>query len=119
MSATAEATTTAADVRAIAAAAKVASRELAPLAESRRNEALEAMARAVEAATAELLAANAEDVRAAENLPASTMARLKLDNAKRREMVEQIRAVAQLADPLGRSLDAIELDDADGGLHMQ
>jgi len=119
MSAATEAMVNAASVRALAAAAKVASRELAPLAESRRNEALEAMARAVEAATEELLAANAEDVRTSEGLPPSTMARLKLDDAKLREMAEQIRAVAQLADPLGRSLDAIELDDSDGGLHMQ
>jgi len=122
MSAAAEATVNTAEVRTLAAAAKVASRELAPLAESRRNEALEAMARAIEAAGEELLKANAEDVLAAEisgGLSPSTMARLKLDDAKLREMAEQIRAVAQLTDPLGRSLDAIELDDADGGLHMQ
>jgi glutamate-5-semialdehyde dehydrogenase len=119
MNTVAEASATAASVRAIAAAAKVASRELAPLAEVRRNEALEAMARALEAAEKELLAANAEDVRAAEGLPPATMARLKLDEAKLHEMAEQMRAVAQLADPLGRVLDALELDDHNGGLHMQ
>jgi len=119
MSTAAEAPANAAEVRALATVAKVASRELAPLAESRRNAALEAMARAVEAAGKELLAANAEDVRAAESLPPATMARLKLDDAKLREMAEQIRSVATLADPLGRVLDAVELDDAEGGLHMQ
>jgi glutamate-5-semialdehyde dehydrogenase len=103
----------------MAAAAKVASRELAPLAEGRRNAALETMAHAVEAAGEELLAANAEDVRAAEGLPPPTLARLKLDESKLREMAEQIREVAQLADPLGRVLDAVEMDDAEGGLHMQ
>jgi len=111
-----------ASVRAMAAAAKVASREVAPLAERRRNEVLNAMAQAVEAASEELLAANAEDVRAAEisgGLLPSTMARLKLDAAKLREMAEQMRAVAQLADPLGRVLDAVEMDDSDGGLRMQ
>jgi glutamate-5-semialdehyde dehydrogenase len=118
-SSAAEVTTPEVDVRALAAAAKVASRELALLNEDSRNEALETMARGVESATEELLAANAEDMRAAEGLPPSTMARLKLDDAKLREMSEQIRAVAQLPDPLGRSLDAIELDDSDGGLHMQ
>jgi len=117
MSVAAEATAT--SVRAMAAAAKVASRELAPLAESRRNAALEAMAQAVEAAGEELLKANSEDVRAAEGLPAATMARLKLDTAKLGEMAAQMRAVAALADPLGRVLDAVEMDDADGGLHMQ
>jgi glutamate-5-semialdehyde dehydrogenase len=30
------------------------------------------------------------------------------------EMVKQVRAVAKLADPLGRKLDAVELDDAGG-----
>jgi len=110
---------TAASVRAIAAAAKVASRELAPLAESRRNAALEAMARAVEAAGKELLAANAEDVREAESLPPAMLARLKLDDAKLGEMAEQIRSVKTLSDPLGRVLDAVELDDSAGGLHMQ
>jgi glutamate-5-semialdehyde dehydrogenase len=122
MSAAAEATGNAASVRAMAVAAKVASRELAPLAETRRNAALEAMARAVEAAAQELLKANSEDVRAAEisgGLPPATLARLKLDGAKLREMAGQIRAVAQLVDPLGRVLDAVELDDAEGGLHMQ
>jgi len=106
----------AASVRAIAGAAKVASRELAPLAEDRRNAALEAMAQAVEAASEELLQANLEDVRAAEGLSAATMARLKLDESKLREMAEQIRSVKGLLDPLGRVLDAVELDDA---LRMQ
>jgi len=127
--------TSAASVRAMAAEAKVASRELAPLAESRRNAVLEAMARAVEAAGEELLQANLQDVRAAEisgDLPPATTARLKLDAAKLREMAEQMRAVAQLTDPLGRVLDAVEMDDAPpqwtenvhrgprgGGLRMQ
>jgi glutamate-5-semialdehyde dehydrogenase len=117
MSTAAEATAT--DVRALAAAAKVASRELAPLAEGRRNAALEAIAQAVEAAHEELLTANAEDIRASKELAPATMARLKLDEAKLREMAEQIRSVAALSDPLGRVLDAVELDDSDGGLRMQ
>jgi len=122
MNTAAEAPITAGLMRPMAVAAKVASRELAPLAESRRNAALEAMAQAVEAAAQELLQANSEDVRAAEiagGLPPATMARLKLDAAKLGEMVAQMRAVAQLPDPLGRVLDAVEMDDAAGGLHMQ
>ena len=69
---------------------------------------------AVEGASAELLAANAEDCAGCEGeraeLPA-TLARLKLDEAKLAEMVEQVRSVAQLPDPLGRVLDAMELDE--------
>jgi glutamate-5-semialdehyde dehydrogenase len=122
-----------ASVRDVARAAKAASRVIAPLDEARRNAALEAMAVAVDAAAAELFAANAEDLRAADvlsgddKLSPSTLSRLKLNEAKLREMVEQIRSVAALPDPLGRSLDAIELDDADPmqsseaarGLHLQ
>jgi glutamate-5-semialdehyde dehydrogenase len=98
-------------VRAMAEAAKRASRVLAALEEAKRNDALEAMARAIEAASAELLEANAGDVRAeGGSLSPATLARLKLEEAKLAEMVEQVRSVARLPDPLGRVLDAVELD---------
>jgi glutamate-5-semialdehyde dehydrogenase len=99
--------------RAIAEAAKLASRVLAPLDEAARNAALETMAKALEAASTELLAANAEDASAeGDGLTPATLARLKLDAAKLAEMIEQVRSVAALPDPLGRVLDAIELDEA-------
>jgi glutamate-5-semialdehyde dehydrogenase len=114
---------------AIADAAKAASRVIAPLEEARRNAALEAMAQALETAEEELLAANAEDLRAAEGLSEverlapATIARLELSKGKLHEMVAQIRSVAALADPLDRVLDAMELDDAGGvaagGLRLQ
>ena len=99
-------------VRAMAEAAKSASRALAALDEVNRNAALEAMALAVEDASAALLAANAEDLRAeGEGLTPAVRARLKLDETKLAEMAEQVRSVAALPDPLGRVLDAIELDE--------
>jgi glutamate-5-semialdehyde dehydrogenase len=107
------------DAREIAAAAKRASRALAPLGTAERNQALEAMARGLEAASAELLAANAEDLKVAgslvgdDRLAPAMLARLKLSQAKLREMGEQVRSVAALPDPLGRVLDAMELDDCD------
>jgi glutamate-5-semialdehyde dehydrogenase len=111
MSAAASLPTSGLSVRAMAETAKRASRVLAALEEARRNAALEAMAQALEGASAELLAANREDVRAeGERLSAATLARLKLDEAKLAEMVEQVRSVARLADPLGRVLEAVELD---------
>jgi glutamate-5-semialdehyde dehydrogenase len=92
----------------------------------------------LESAAETLFAANAKDVELAsartggDALPAATLSRLKLNEAKLREMVEQVRSVAALPDPLGRMLDAIELDDADpdetsevrpdrgrAGLHLQ
>jgi glutamate-5-semialdehyde dehydrogenase len=105
-----------------AQSAKVASRVLAPLTESRRNAALTAMADAVSAESETLLAANARDLEVAatltgeEALSPATLSRLKLTEGKLREMVEQIRSVAALPDPLNKTLDAIELDH---GLDMQ
>lgn len=96
--------------RETAEAAKIASRVLAPLDATARNAALETMASALEAASAELLATNS--CAEGESLAPAMLARLKLDEAKLREMVEQVRSVAALPDPLGRVLDAIELDEA-------
>jgi glutamate-5-semialdehyde dehydrogenase len=112
MSAAASLPTSGLSVRALAEAAKSASRVLAGLDEGKRNAALEAMALALDGASGELLAANLGDVRAeGEGLSPATLARLKLDGAKLEEMVEQVRSVAALPDPLGRVLDAMELDD--------
>ncbi|HEX4155775.1 MAG TPA: glutamate-5-semialdehyde dehydrogenase [Acidobacteriaceae bacterium] len=124
-------------VREIAMAAKAASRSLASLEETRRNKALEAMAIALDAASRELFAANTKDVEAAsartgeDALPSATMARLRLNEGKLKEMIEQVHSVAALPDPLGRVLDAMELDDSnpaesgglqraeDKGLHLE
>lgn len=109
--ATASPAGSAASTRERVAAAKRASRFVASLDGPARNAALEAIARRLETASADLLMANAADVCAAgDDLPAATMARLKLDSGKLREMVEQVRSVAALPDPLGKTLDAIQLD---------
>lgn len=115
-SATDAASSTPSAVRVAAEAAKRAARQIGPLTEDARNAALEAIARAVEGATDELLNANALDLAAAETLKAAgalsdaTIARLRLTPAKIAEMVAQVRAVAALPDPLGRTLAATELD---------
>ena len=107
----------AASVREAAEAAKRASRSLASVEEAKRNRVLEAMAFALEQAATELFTANQEDIQSAaarsagEALPASTLSRLKLNEDKLREMIEQVRSVAALPDPLNRKLDAIELDE--------
>jgi glutamate-5-semialdehyde dehydrogenase len=106
-----------ASVREVAEAAKRASRSLASLDEAKRNRVLQAMGSALEQSGTELFAANREDMRhatsrgAEDGLPASTLSRLKLSEGKLREMVEQVRSVAALPDPLNRRLDAIELDE--------
>ena len=106
-------------VHTLALAAKSASRVLASLGEEPRNAALEAMAVAIERAQKNLLAANAQDLLvaakllAAGQLSSASVERLKLDEGKIAEMASQVRAVAALPDPLGRTLAATELDDAD------
>lgn len=125
-----------ASVREVAEAAKRASRSLASLDEAKRNRVLEAMASSLKQSATELFTANHSDMQNAtarsadDALPASTLSRLKLTDGKLHEMVDQVRSVAALPDPLNRQLDAIELDDADpytshsrgmakSGLHLE
>jgi len=111
-----------AGVREIAEAAKRASRSLASLDEAKRDRALESMASALERAAKELFNANQHDVQSAssrnpdETLPASALSRLRLTEGKLHEMIDQVRSVAALPDPLNRKLDAIELDE---GLNLE
>ena len=64
-----------------------------------------------------ILAANAEDVRAAEELAregkisAAMLARLRMNEKSVGEMAEKVRSVVRLADPLGRRLAVTELDE--------
>ncbi len=103
-------------VRELAEAARAAARVLAPLSPAQRDNALTAIAEALDAQHSALLAANAEDLKLADamvatgDLSAANRARLGLTEAKLAEMAAQVRAVHALADPLGRTLDAIELD---------
>ena len=100
----------------VAQRARAASRVLSKLSNEQRNEALLAVAAAIEAADAKILAANQEDCRAAEpavaqgKMSAAMLARLG-DKRKLAKMPEHIRGVAALSDPLGRRLSATELDN--------
>jgi glutamate-5-semialdehyde dehydrogenase len=97
--------------------ARTASRKLAILSEEQRNRALQAAAKRLEANFAKILAANAEDVQAAEELvhtgkmPPAMLPRLRLTEKSIREMAEKVRGVAQLPDPLGRRLAVTEMDE--------
>jgi glutamate-5-semialdehyde dehydrogenase len=97
--------------REIAEAAKKASRTLAATDEAARNAALVAMAKSLERASAELFDVSRTECES-EDIQPAILARLRLDGAKLAEMIEQVLAVAELPDPLGRMLDAIELDEA-------
>ena len=110
----APATSTAADA---AKLARTASRKLAVLSEEKRNGALQAAAKQLEANAAKILAANEEDVRAAEELEragkmsAAMLARLRVTGKTIGEMAEKVRGVAQLPDPLGKRLAVTEMDE--------
>lgn len=74
-----------------------------------KNNALMAMADSLIDNTADILAANAIDMKnAAGKLSASMMDRLKLDSTRIEAMADGIRQVAALPDPVGRVLDRIE-----------
>ncbi len=106
----------------IAEAAKKSSRRLAAASTSAKNDALTRIAAKLELHAEEILAANAEDVRAAEALVAkgelsrAIFQRLTLNQDKLRSMIEGVLAVRELADPAGQVLDRTILDD---GLVLQ
>jgi glutamate-5-semialdehyde dehydrogenase len=109
--------TTDSSVASIAARARKASRVIAQLSAEARNEALLAIAQAIEANASGVLEANARDssasepeVRAGRMTPAM-LSRLRLSERGIAQMATQIREVARLDDPLGRRLSAMELDD--------
>ncbi len=86
-------------------AAKEASATLSVLSTAQKNAALLAMADGLENATAEILAANAEDVKKATHLSAVMVDRLRLDEKRIAAMAQGIREVAALPDPVGRTLE--------------
>ena len=81
--------------------AKEASYQLAIMTTEQKNNALLAMADALEQATAEIIAANAEDMRVAteHGKPQSFLDRLLLNEKRIQDMADGLRAVAELPDP--------------------
>lgn len=80
-----------------------AARELGGLSTAERNEALEAIALALETDTADILAANETDckIAAAEGISKPLYARLKLGEVKLKAAIAGVRDVAKLPDPVG------------------
>jgi glutamate-5-semialdehyde dehydrogenase len=105
-------TTNALQIQAMAQAARNASRQLATTSSEQRNTVLHLLADHLEHQASTILKANAEDVRTATgSIDASALQRLKLDGAKLDAMVQGVRAVAALADPLNRVQLRRELDE--------
>ncbi len=90
-------------------AAKNAAPALSGVTAERKNAALEAMAKALESRSAEILAANAQDVSAAKGSISDVMLdRLTLTEKRIADMAEGIRQVAALPDPVGRVIKHVE-----------
>ncbi|MGQ9867205.1 MAG: glutamate-5-semialdehyde dehydrogenase [Pseudanabaenaceae cyanobacterium] len=92
-------------------AARRAAQVLAQLSTAERDCALLAVATALEAAQADILAANAADMAAAADLPKALQARLELKPSKMAGMAAGVRDVARLPDPLNQRQIHRELDE--------
>jgi glutamate-5-semialdehyde dehydrogenase len=90
-----------AHIRALAQAARAASRRLASSSRAERDRALHRAAQLLVEDAEAILAANAADCAGADIAPAARQ-RLKLDPAKLAEMARGLEAVAALPDPIGR-----------------
>ena len=101
----------------IAGRAKDAALRLAGLPTQVKNRALQGMADLLRDRRADVLAANQQDVARATQLAASgalskpLLDRLKLSEDKVLGMAQGVESVAQLPDPVGQTLSAVELDD--------
>jgi glutamate-5-semialdehyde dehydrogenase len=97
----------------IAQKTRLAARKLAVLSADTKNQAIEAIAKALEVAAPEIVAANLADCQAAEadGIAKPLYDRLKLDASKLKSAIAGVRDVAKLPDPIGivqiyRELDA-------------
>ena len=101
----------------IAKQAKQASLKIAELNTEIKNSALNKIADFFEAHKAEIFEANKKDLEEAEKLvkdgeiTKSTFNRLKLDENKMRDMIQGVRDIANLEDPIGKTLLQRELDE--------
>lgn len=100
------------DLHIIAKETQMAARQLGVLPEMVRNNALEAIASALEKHQKKIITANEADCREAEGVISSSLyARLKLGESKLKSAILGVRDVAKLADPIGVISLKRELDE--------
>lgn len=101
----------------IAQKAKAASLQIADLSTEIKNQALLAAADGIEKHKSEIFESNKKDLEEAEllvesgEITKSTFNRLKLDENKMRDMIQGIRDIAKLDDPVNKKLFVRELDE--------
>jgi glutamate-5-semialdehyde dehydrogenase len=95
-----------------AALAKSASILLAAVKSEVKNKALAEIAKALKARSAEIISANEQDLKAAQedNLAAPLLKRLKFDEGKIETVCVGIESLIKIEDPVGKTLSATELD---------
>ncbi len=95
----------------IAQKTRLAAQHLASLSSEAKNAAIELVAKSLETHAAEIVAANAVDLQAAQGeIAPAIYARLKLDATKLQAAILGVRDVAKLADPVGQIQIQRELD---------
>jgi glutamate-5-semialdehyde dehydrogenase len=92
-------------VRELGVAARSAAVAMARATTAMKNAALEAIAVNIENSAAQILAANARDIAAANGLEQALVDRLELNPARIAAMAEGLRHVAGLPDPIGETTD--------------
>ena len=101
----------------IAKNAKIASLKVAELDTNIKNQALENIAQMLEEHKSEIIEANAQDLEEAKTLvetgeiSQSAYNRLKLDENKMRDMIQGVKDIANLDDPIGKVLLKRQLDE--------
>lgn len=99
-------------IKETAAQAKKAAIALAALSTTTKNDALEKIAQALASNSEAIVAANQKDLVAAEQaqLALPLLKRLRFDEEKIKEACAGLHSVIQLPDPVGQTLNAMELD---------
>lgn len=100
------------DIREVAYHAKKASISLAAADTELKNRALGEIFRLIEERKEEIFTANKEDLQRSEkeNLASPLLKRLKFDENKLSEVINGIKSLIELPDPVGKTLDSTELD---------
>jgi glutamate-5-semialdehyde dehydrogenase len=100
------------EIHILASEAKQASISLAAIDSQIKNNALQAIAQALQAKTAAIVAANKEDLERSEkeNLGAPLLKRLKYDASKIKETIDGLTSLMMLPEPVGETISATELD---------
>ncbi len=99
---------TATSIREMGVRARAAARVLRSLPTARKTQALQAIAAELRARSDQILAANGDDVQAAQlsGLPEHMIARLRLDAAALETVAADVEAVSRLPDPVGETTPA-------------